>query len=128
MASDVFPDAHYAHIRAVMDGVTVAHWLGDPRGESRASGMLVHGVLGFVERGWLLALVVDIDNLRTHLGQWDAHQESRLLARDLAIALVKCHLDAGHEVVVPQFLGRLEFIERLEAQPNVAASRSSRCS
>ena len=22
--------AHYAHIRAVMDGVTVAHWLGDP--------------------------------------------------------------------------------------------------
>jgi predicted kinase len=62
-----------------------------------------------------LALVVDIDDLRTHLGQWDAHQESRLLARDLAIALVTCHLDAGHDVVVPQFLGRLEFIERLEA-------------
>ena len=62
-----------------------------------------------------LALMVDIDDLRTHLGQWATHEESRLLARDLALALVECHLGAGPEVVVPQFLGRLAFIEKLEA-------------
>ena len=62
-----------------------------------------------------LALVVDIDDLRMNLGQWAAREESRLLARELAIALVDCHLSAGHDVVVPQFLGRLPFIERLAA-------------
>lgn len=62
-----------------------------------------------------LALVVDIDDLRTHLGQWATRDESRLLARDLAIALVDRHLATGHDVIVPQFLGRLPFIERLEA-------------
>jgi len=62
-----------------------------------------------------LALMVDIDDLRMNLGQWAAREESRLLARELAIALVDCHLSAGHDVVVPQFLGRLEFIERLAA-------------
>ena len=67
-----------------------------------------------------LALMVDIDDLRTHLGQWATHEESRMLARDLALALVECHLGAGHDVVVPQFLGRLAFIEKLE-------STASRC-
>ena len=62
-----------------------------------------------------LALVVDIDGLRTNLGQWATHEESRLLARDLAISLIDCHLGAGHDVVLPQFVGRLAFIERLEA-------------
>lgn len=61
-----------------------------------------------------LALVVDIDRLRTRLGRWEERPESRLVARDLAIALAAAHLGAGHDVVVPQFLGRLDFIERLE--------------
>ncbi|MEQ1702842.1 MAG: AAA family ATPase [Ilumatobacteraceae bacterium] len=62
-----------------------------------------------------LVLVVDIDDLRTNLGQWATHEESRLLARDLAISLVDCHLGAGHDVLLPQYVGRLAFIERLEA-------------
>ena len=66
-------------------------------------------------RGSSLALVVDIDDLRMNLGQWATRQESRLLARELGIALVDCHLSAGHEVIVPMFLGRLPFIERLAA-------------
>jgi len=74
-----------------------------------------------------LALMVDIDDLRTHLGQWATHEESRLLARDLALALVECHLGAGHEVVVPQFLGRLAFIEKLEATAARCGPGITRC-
>jgi hypothetical protein len=48
-----------------------------------------------------LALVVDIDLLRTQLGQWEAHEESKLAARNLAVALVEAHLTAGRDVLVP---------------------------
>ncbi len=61
-----------------------------------------------------LALLVDIDVIRTHLGQWDRVDESRVVARDLAAALVRDHLLSGHDVVVPQYLGRREFPERLQ--------------
>lgn len=67
-----------------------------------------------------LALVVDIDGLRTQLGQWETRTESRLLARDLAISLIETHLESGYDVIVPQFLGRLEFIERLEEAARAA--------
>jgi predicted kinase len=61
-----------------------------------------------------LALVVDIDELRVRMGRWDAHPESKQLARSLAVALVRSHLASGHDVVVPQLLGRPDFIETLE--------------
>jgi predicted kinase len=62
-----------------------------------------------------LALCLDIDMLRRSLGRWMAHpNDSGALARDLALAAAEQHLRAGHGVVVPQFLGRLAFIERLE--------------
>lgn len=48
------------------------------------------------------------------MGQWEQRSESQLLARDLAVELMVAHLVAGHDVVVPQFLGRPEFIERME--------------
>ena len=67
--------------------------------------------------------MVDIDGLRTQLGQWETHPESRLLARDLAISLIATHLESGYDVIVPQFLGRLEFIERLQ-EAALAASGS----
>jgi predicted kinase len=60
-----------------------------------------------------LALIVDIDSIRTSLGQWARFEESRLVARDLALALARAHLRSGHDVVVPQYLGRPEFRERL---------------
>ena len=62
-----------------------------------------------------LALNLDIDRVRGLIGQWqvDPHT-SGLLARTLALAAARAHLTAGHDVVVPQFLGRPEFLEQLE--------------
>jgi predicted kinase len=60
-----------------------------------------------------LALVIDIDMIRTHLGRWVERDESKLVARDLAVALTRAHLLGGYDVVVAQYLGRPEFIERL---------------
>ena len=74
-----------------------------------------------------LALVVDIDDLRMNLGQWAVREESRLLARELAIALVDCHLSAGHDVVVPQFLGVSRSSSGLQ-QPQTTASHRQRLS
>jgi predicted kinase len=60
-----------------------------------------------------LALVIDIDAIRTSLGKWADVEESKLVARDLALALVRAHLLARHDVIVPQYFGRQEFVERL---------------
>ena len=63
-----------------------------------------------------LALNLDIDVLRAQLGRWQDDPESAgLVARDLAVAMARTHLLAGHDVVVPQFLARPEFIDRLAA-------------
>jgi predicted kinase len=62
-----------------------------------------------------LALNLDVDGLRSALGQWSEHgDESGLLARSLALAMARTQLSAGYDVVVPQFLGRLPFIVALE--------------
>ncbi|HEY0500622.1 MAG TPA: AAA family ATPase [Kutzneria sp.] len=63
-----------------------------------------------------LALNLDIDLLRAQLGRWPEDPgRAGLLARDLAVAAARTHLLAGHDVVVPQFLARPEFIDRLAA-------------
>jgi len=49
------------------------------------------------------------------MGAWETHEESKLLARLVAVEMARTHLRSGHDVVVPQLLGRLEFIETLEA-------------
>lgn len=62
-----------------------------------------------------LALNLDIDRVRSLIGQWRADPEAGgLLARAIALAAARAHLAAGHDVVVPQFLGRLQFIEQAE--------------
>lgn len=61
-----------------------------------------------------LMLLVDIDALRVSLGGWESSDESKLVARDLAVTLVESHLSRGHDVVVPQYLGRIEFVLTLE--------------
>jgi predicted kinase len=68
-----------------------------------------------------MTLNLDIDVIRGLIGGWiaDPH-ESGIAARQLAVAMATTHLRAGHDVIVPQFLGRLEFIERLEATANDA--------
>jgi hypothetical protein len=60
-------------------------------------------------------LVVEVDALRVSLGQWQEHDESKLAARALALALADAHLRSQRDVVVPQFLGRVAFIEQLHA-------------
>jgi predicted kinase len=62
-----------------------------------------------------LALNLDIDEVRGMLGRWrDDPHNAGLRARDIALAAARVHLTAGHDVVVPQFLGRTRFIEQLE--------------
>jgi hypothetical protein len=58
-------------------------------------------------------LVVEVDALRVSLGQWQQHDESKLAARGLALALAEAHLRSQRDVVVPQYLGRVDFIEQL---------------
>jgi len=60
-----------------------------------------------------LALLLEIDEVRTSLGRWQELDESRLIARRLAVAMAEAHLRDGHDVVVPQYLGRADFIESL---------------
>lgn len=75
--------------------------------------------------GHPLTLLIEIDDLRVSLGGWVQHEESKLLARGLALALAGAHLVAGHDVVVPQFLGRTDFIDALEATTSAVGSSFS---
>jgi predicted kinase len=61
-------------------------------------------------------LNLDIDRIRRLIGGWrDVPVTAGGSARVLALAMARAHLMAGHDVVIPQYLGRLAFIERLEA-------------
>jgi predicted kinase len=62
-----------------------------------------------------LALNLDIDRLRAQLGRWrEDPGAAGLAARRITLAAVRAHLTAGYDVVVPQLVARLEFIEQLE--------------
>lgn len=63
-----------------------------------------------------LALCLDVDVVRRLLGQWETYEtESGLAARAMAVAMARVHLAGGRDVVVPQYVGRVEFADRLEA-------------
>jgi predicted kinase len=62
-----------------------------------------------------LALNLDVDVVRGLLGQWaDQPTEAGLLARRMALDMARTALGAGRDVIVPQFLGRPEFVTELE--------------
>ena len=62
-----------------------------------------------------LALNLDIDVIRSHLGGWLDHpREAGSTSRALALEMARTHLRSGHDVVVPQYLARVDFIEQLE--------------
>jgi predicted kinase len=62
-----------------------------------------------------LALALDIDVIRSMLGgSLEEPTMSGLAARDLARAMARTHLRAGHDVLVCQFLGRPDFVETLD--------------
>lgn len=61
-----------------------------------------------------LALNLDIDVIRGQLGRWlDQPSDAGFAARALASSMIETHLAAGHDVVVPQFLARVDFIDEL---------------
>ena len=61
-----------------------------------------------------LTLVLEIDVVRGLLGAWlDDPQRSGWAARMIALAMARTHLEAGHDVIVPQLLTRREFVGML---------------
>jgi predicted kinase len=71
-----------------------------------------------------LALNLDIDQIRKLLGRWRENSaQSGLLARRIAIAAARAHLAGGHDVIVPQVVARLDFIEQLEATARNSGAR-----
>jgi hypothetical protein len=61
-----------------------------------------------------LSLNLDIDVVRSMLGGWLGDPSAAgLTARSLALVMAETHLAAGRDVIVPQFLGRTDFIEQL---------------
>jgi predicted kinase len=62
-----------------------------------------------------LALDLDLDSVRRMLGRWDEHPiDAGLLARAMTLEMARVHLRAGHDVIVPQYLGRPEFLAQAE--------------
>lgn len=60
------------------------------------------------------ALVLDVDQVRRMLGGWRADPaRAGRLARSVALAAARAHLESGYDVVVPQLVLRVEFIRQL---------------
>jgi predicted kinase len=62
-----------------------------------------------------LALLLEIDAIRVSLGCWHDRPESKLIARGLALAMAEAHMRTARDVIVPQYLGRMEFIAALDS-------------
>lgn len=61
------------------------------------------------------ALTAGIDAVRRLLGGWrEDPAGSGRLARELTLAMARTHLGAGHDVVLPQYLGNPRFLTDLE--------------
>lgn len=61
------------------------------------------------------ALCLEIDRVRRLIGHWrDDPLRAGLLAREIAFAAARTHLDSGNDVVVPQYLGRVDVLARFE--------------
>ena len=56
-----------------------------------------------------MALNLDVDVIRGLLRRWiDQPVDAGLAARRLAIPMTQAHLESGHHVIVPQFVGRVD--------------------
>jgi len=71
-----------------------------------------------------LALLLDIDTLRSHLGAWKSDPGAAgLAARAIALEMARTHLRAGHDVIVPQFVRLPDLVDQFR---QVAAESGSR--
>lgn len=57
--------------------------------------------------------MLDIDEIRGSLGQWELHAESKPLARSLAAEMARTHLANGYQVVIPALVSVPDYIEQL---------------
>jgi predicted kinase len=70
-----------------------------------------------------LSFCLDIDGIRRLIGGWDSHgQESGRLARRMALRMMQEHLRAGHDVVVPQYVARPEFVHEMRTVAHEAGA------
>ena len=90
-------------------GPRLIHLNGPPGiGKSTIAQLYVDGHPG--------VLNLDIDRVRILIGGWrERFSETGELARTLALGMTAAHLQAGYDVVLPQYLGRLSEIERFES-------------
>jgi predicted kinase len=62
-----------------------------------------------------LTLALDLDVVRGMLGGWrDDPLQAGSLARAITLEMARVHLRSGHDVVIPQFLGRPQFLDEVE--------------
>jgi hypothetical protein len=62
-----------------------------------------------------LTLDLDIDRIRDVIASLrDDPSTAGRLARAVALSVARTHLAEGYDVVIPQFLGRAEFLEQVE--------------
>ena len=70
-----------------------------------------------------LTLVLEIDVVRGLLGAWlEDPQRSGWAARMIALGMARTHLEAGHDVIVPQLLTRREFVEMLREETEASGA------
>lgn len=68
-------------------------------------------------------LNLDIDRLLPLVGGWtDPANDTHLLLRPAARAMARAHLAGGHDVVLPQYLARLDEIEAFAASARSAGA------
>jgi predicted kinase len=65
---------------------------------------------------------VEIDRLRAQLPDWEDDDATKLMARDLALSAIAESLAEGRAVLVPQYLGRTEFVDQLVATAAAAGA------
>ncbi len=71
-----------------------------------------------------LALDLDLDSVRRMLGRWQERPiDAGLLARAMTLEMARVHLCAGHDVIVPQYLGRPQFLAQAEDVARQAGAR-----
>lgn len=62
-----------------------------------------------------LTLRMDIDEIRRLISHWrELNEASGPMSKHMAAAMVRIHLQSGHDVIVPQIYRKAEYLEELE--------------
>lgn len=62
-----------------------------------------------------LSLLVDVDELWPLFGDWQHHDEAQGLAFAAGLGMARVHLQAGYDVVAPQFAVGQDFFEAIDS-------------